>query len=83
MPKNIIGAQLRRLRYSKDLTQGELAARCGVAGFDISRGTLSKIEAGLRCVSDKELILLAKALRVPIDQLFENRVRKAKSGVAK
>ena len=78
MPKNIIGAQLRRLRYNKDLTQSELAARCGIAGFDISRGTLSKIEAGLRCVSDSELLLLATVLRVSTDQLFEKRVRGAK-----
>ena len=78
MPKNIIGAQLRRLRYSKGLTQSELAARCGVAGFDISRGTLSKIEAGLRCVNDSELLLLAKVLKVPTDHLFEKRIRGAK-----
>lgn len=72
MPKNIIGAQLRRLRFKKGLTQSELAARCGVAGFDISRGTLAKIEAQIRCVTDRELTYLAKAIDVNINELFED-----------
>lgn len=72
MPENIIGAQLRRLRYQKDLTQNQLAARCCVAGFDISRGTLAKIEAQMRCVSDKELLMLAKALGVAVDKLYQS-----------
>jgi hypothetical protein len=41
-----------------------------VAGLDISRGTLAKIEARVRCVSDQELVLLAKALGVRVEELF-------------
>ncbi len=64
--QNIIGTQVRKLRYQQGLTQEALAARCGVLGWDLSRGTLSKIEAQLRCVTDVELEFLAKALRVAI-----------------
>lgn len=47
-----------------------LAARCNVIGWDISRGTLAKIEAKVRRVTDIEVALLAKALRVPVNFLF-------------
>jgi len=53
------------------MSQEMLAARLGRVGWDISRGTLAKIEAGIRCVSDKELLLLAKGLRVTVETLFE------------
>ena len=60
---------MRRLRAAKNLTQEELAARCAVAGFDIGRASVSHIETGLRGVCDLEMVLLAKALRVPITAL--------------
>lgn len=44
------------------MSQNDLATACQVAGWDISRGTLAKIEAGLRCVSDVEVVLLAKVI---------------------
>jgi hypothetical protein len=37
------------------MTQEMSAARCGVLGWDLSRATLSKIEAQLRCVTDREV----------------------------
>ncbi len=67
---NIVGPQVRNLRDKQDLTQDMLAARCGVLGWNLSRGTLAKIEAKVRCVSDAELWLLAKALRCPIEKLY-------------
>lgn len=62
--QNIVGPQVRKLRYQQGMTQGMFAARCSVLGWDLSRGTLSKIEAQLRCVTDGELVILAKALKV-------------------
>ena len=70
---NIVGPQIQRLRYELGLTQEQLAARCQLKGFDISRGTLSQIEAQLRCVVDSELLLLAKVLRVSTDELLRRR----------
>ena len=71
--QNIVGPQVRQLRYERGLKQEDLAARCGVLGWDLSRGTLSKIEAQLRCVTDAELETLAKALRVEITALYPAR----------
>ena len=70
LPSNIIGKQVSRLRNGLDLSQEDLSARCQRQGLDISRGTLAKIEAGVRCVSDEELLLLAKALEVSVSDLF-------------
>ena len=70
MPTNIIGRQIAKLRTAKGLSQDALAGKCQRAGWDISRGTLAKIESGVRCVSDSELLLLAKALEVSVSDLF-------------
>jgi hypothetical protein len=40
-------------------TQAQLATKLNLAGWDLSRDTLAKIEAQIRCVSDFELPILA------------------------
>ncbi len=69
-PRNVVGAQVRALRRAQRLMQRDLCARCQVAGFDLSRESLAKIESGFRVVSDTEVVLLAWALRVPLLTLF-------------
>ncbi len=68
--QNIIGSAVRRIRVEKELTQDALAARCQLAGWDLSRETLSKIEACLRRVNDAEVMMLAKILGCKITDLF-------------
>jgi transcriptional regulator with XRE-family HTH domain len=77
MPENIVGAKIRKLRYQRGMTQDALAARCGRLGWDVSRGTLAKVEARVRCVSDGELLVLARALRVRVDELYPGSLRRA------
>ena len=60
-----IGAEVRRLRKSLDLTVAELGVAAG-----ISAGMLSKIENGAISPSLATLEALAKALNVPISALF-------------
>ena len=69
--KNIIGPRVRALRLAQKLTQGALAARCGALGWDASENTITKIETQLRCVTDRELVLIARALRTKLRHLFE------------
>ena len=69
-PQNIIGPQLRKLRYERGLTQEQFAAQLSVKGMAITRGTLSKIEAQVRCVADYEVAALAKAAKVALTSLF-------------
>jgi len=73
---NIVGPQVQKRRYQLGLTQEQLAAKCQLHGLDISRGTLSQIEAQLRCVIDSELLLLSRVLRTPLDGLLPPRVRR-------
>jgi transcriptional regulator with XRE-family HTH domain len=68
--RNLVGSQIRKLRYQKGLSQENLAAKCGILGWDISRSTLAKIEAQIRCVNDEELWMLAKALKVKLEELY-------------
>lgn len=68
---NIIGPKIQSIRESQDLTQDQVAARLNQLGWDISRGTYAKIECQSRRISDEEATLLAKALKVGIEKLFE------------
>jgi transcriptional regulator with XRE-family HTH domain len=77
-PQNIVGPQIRKLRYQQELTQEMFAARCSILGWDLSRATLSKIEAQLRCVTDAELVILANALKVEVNALLPTGKNRAK-----
>ena len=68
--QNIVGPQVRKLRVAKDWSQDALAAHLQKAGWDIARGTLAKIEARVRCVSDAELRVLAKVLGARLEDLY-------------
>ena len=71
--QNLVGPQVRRLRTEAGLSQEALAAKLQLAGWDLSRGGLSKIEARLRRVNDAELWVLAKALSCSMAELFPAR----------
>jgi transcriptional regulator with XRE-family HTH domain len=64
---NIVGPRVKELRESQSLIEEELTARCNL----ISRGTLAKIEAQVRRVTDNEIPLPAQALKVSIIQLYK------------
>jgi len=61
-----LGAQLRRLRLERDLTQERLAELSGLNYKYIGRIELGKAEPGADV-----LVRLARALDVPIGQIFE------------
>jgi transcriptional regulator with XRE-family HTH domain len=70
---NNIGPQIRRRRYALGWSQSTFAAKLQLAGLDISRSGVSKIEARLRFVDDKDLMFLAEVLKVPVQELFPRR----------
>lgn len=65
--------QVRRLREQPSMTQEDLAARCNLLGWNISRGTLAKIESQVRRVTDDEVALMAEALKVDIAAHYAGR----------
>jgi transcriptional regulator with XRE-family HTH domain len=68
--QNIIGEQVKKLRKAQGLTQDNLAARCASLGWNVSENTITKIELGIRCVTDKEIVVLALALRVKMKEFL-------------
>ena len=73
---NIIGDNLRALRVKRGFTLARLAAKCGVLGWDVSGGTLAKIETRQRSAYDCELLVLKKALDAQTDEFFPERLDK-------
>lgn len=71
--QNLVGPIVRKLRMDAGLSQEALAARLQVAGWDLTRGGLSKIEAQLRRVNDAELLVLARTLKVGVVDLYPKR----------
>jgi transcriptional regulator with XRE-family HTH domain len=56
------------------LSQEDLAGRLAVEGFyNLTRVIVNKIESGRRTVIDAEIRALARALRVPLQRLFEEK----------
>ena len=68
--KNLIGPQVRKLRYQRGWRQKDLAAKLQIAGWDIDRGSVSKIESQLMRVGDFQILYLGKVLKVDWWQLF-------------
>jgi len=79
---NVVGREVQKRRYALKLTQEQLAAKCQLHGLHISRGTLSQIEAQIRCVTDEELFLLASVLGVSADSLFPADLKRTKRRAA-
>ena len=68
--KNVVGPQVRRIRCGLKLRQRDLAARLEVAGWQIDRAGVSKIESRLVRVNDHRQFYLAYALGVTIMDLL-------------
>lgn len=54
------------------LTQERMAAKLNLAGWDLSRASLAQIEIQIRGVSDRELLFLAKVLKVRPNDLYSS-----------
>lgn len=71
---NIVGEYIKEIREEQGLTQEQLAIRIEMAGWQVDRFIVSKIERGDRQVSDIEAQVIAKALNVSVGRLFgENK----------
>lgn len=73
--KNIVGKKVQeaRKKFKPPLSQEELATRLELEGWKISRGTLAKIESGVREVTDVEVMILAKVLKVSPETLLDKQ----------
>lgn len=69
--KNICGERIHQIRTTKRLSQSMLAAKMQMQGVVIGREAISKIETGLRLVTDYELAAFARVLQVSMQWLME------------
>ena len=75
---NVIGPEVRRLRSRRNWSQNDLTIKLQLLGMDATRGKISKIESRLVWVSDDDLIFLARALGVSVEDLYPDYIRGAK-----
>lgn len=81
-PRNIVGPQLHRLRNARGWSQTQLAAKCQLSGWGVSRGIIAAIEGRVRWVGDFELVMLARVLKVDVQALLPARLDPAVLGTA-
>lgn len=67
---NIVGPQIRKLRVNRSWSQGKLAIELQKAGWDISRGTVAKLESGQHCVREYQLFFLMRVFEATYRELL-------------
>jgi Predicted transcriptional regulators len=67
---NVIGPQVRKLRYRHRWTQTKFATKLQHCGWTVSRATVAKIESRVRGVLDVQVLYLAEVLQVGVSELF-------------
>lgn len=66
-----IGENVRKLRIQAGLTQETVAAKLQLAGCDITRSAVAKMEVGQRHIYPDELILLKTILNTNYEELLK------------
>lgn len=72
---NLCGPQVAkfRMRTPEKLSQRALADRLQLAGIDLGKNAIQRIECGKRFVTDIELLALSQVLGVTLDQLLHEK----------
>ena len=70
---NICGKNVAKFRkqLKPALSQRKFAVKLQVMGYDVDQQFVRRIETGERFVTDIEILILAKALGVSVEQLLE------------
>ena len=69
---NICGLNIKRLRLQQEMktSQRMLADKAQLAGLDINKNAVQRIESGERFVTDIELVVFAEILGVAVEELL-------------
>lgn len=71
--KNLISNRLIELRKQHNLSQRDLSHKLQLAGYDMDKNVITRIETNKRYVTDIEIRALAKIFNVSCDYLIEGR----------
>lgn len=67
---NLCGTVIATHRKAQNLSQRALADQLQLAGLDVDKNAIQRIESGQRFVTDIELVYLSKTLHVSFDELL-------------
>lgn len=70
--RNMIGANVTKIRKLNKMSQYELAANMQLLGIDINLTSLSKLEGQTRIATDKEIFAIAQIFRIRMEDLFKD-----------
>ena len=65
-----VGRNIRELREKASMTQELLAAKMQLAGCDITRSAIAKIEVGQRHLYSDEIFLIKEILKTTYEEIF-------------
>ena len=71
--RNIVGRRIKEIRLAAKppISQEDLAGRLAAKGITLDQTAISRIENHTRYVMDYEAAAIAKALKVPVANLFD------------
>lgn len=69
--KNLIGQRLIELRRQHNLSQRDLSHKLQLAGYDMDRNVITRIETNQRYVTDIELKALSEIFNVSYSYLID------------
>ena len=65
-----VGENIRKIRENKKMTQEILASKLQLAGCDITRSAVAKIEVGQRHIYPDEIKLIKEILDSSFEEIF-------------
>lgn len=68
---NVSGKNVAVFRKELGISQRELADRLQLAGLDLDKNAVQRIECGKRFVTDIELIVLARVLDKTLEEMVQ------------
>ncbi|MGI6017534.1 MAG: helix-turn-helix domain-containing protein [Marvinbryantia sp.] len=71
--KNLISQQLIQLRKMHNLSQRDLAHKLQLAGYDMDKNVITRIETNKRYVTDLELKALTEIFEISYEELIDGQ----------
>lgn len=68
---NICGRKIAVLRKEMNISQRVLAEKLQLAGLDVDKNAIQRIECGKRFVTDIELKIFAQIFKISCDELLK------------
>ncbi len=77
--RNLTGQQIQTFRRNQKWSQSKLAGVIRTMGAPMTREIIANLETRRTRVKDYDLVLVAKALQIPMDSLFPEEAKKTNS----